>query len=149
MKRFDFNLETVLQYRARKEEEAVTEQAGAEARRRQKEGALARTRATLEESLAAGPGYPPKVGVAELLHTSVYHVHLNRLAVRQATEAEEAAQEWALCRERTLVRHRERQVLEKLKEKRKAEFFHQLGVQEQKENDEISLRLHTARNSGL
>ena len=147
MKRFAFNLETVLQYRARKEEEAVTEQAGAEARRRQKEGALARTRADLEEILAAGP--EAGTAVAELLHASVYHVHLNRLAVHQATEVEEAAQEWALCRERTIVRHRERQVLEKLKEKRKAEFFHQLGIWEQKENDEISLRLHTARNSGL
>ncbi|MDA8335220.1 MAG: flagellar export protein FliJ [Peptococcaceae bacterium] len=145
MKRFSFNLETVLRYRARKEEEAVFEQAVAEARRRRKEEDLAATRATLHECLGKGPDAGS--AVAYLLHASVYHVHLNRLADRQATEADEAAREWAVCRERTMIQHRERQVLEKLKERKMAEFHYLVAVQEQKENDEISLRLHTVRNN--
>jgi len=144
MRRFAFNLEPVLRYRARREEAAAAEQAEAERRRRQKEEALARTRAALDESLDGEPAG----GVAELMHRSLYHIHLQTVAMRQAGEVSRAAQEWAVCRERTVARHRERLVLEKLKEKRQAVFFQELAVLEQKENDEFSLRLHTSRQSG-
>jgi len=144
LRRFAFNLEPVLQYRTRREEEAVAEQADAERRRRQKEEVLARTRAALDDSLAGDRAG----GVAELLHLSVYRTHLEHLADHQADEVRQATREWAVCRERTLVRHQERLILEKLKEKREAVFFQELAVREQKENDEISLRLHTARREG-
>ncbi|HUW66310.1 MAG TPA: flagellar export protein FliJ [Spirochaetia bacterium] len=145
MKRFAFNLETVLEYRSRQEDEAVREQAEAQRYRLQKERALARTRDNLDNSLA---GAPVGTNLAELLHTAVYHVHLNRVITRQTGEAEAAAREWNLCRERTLVRHRDRLVLEMLKEKKHAEFMLETGRQEQKENDEISLQLHVVRRGG-
>lgn len=145
MKRFTFSLETVLQYRSRQEQDAVLEQAKAQARRLAKEGALAETKSTLAQILAGGPG----VTMAELLHSSFYQMRLNALAVEQAAEAAEATREWAVCREHTLVRHRERKVLEKLKQKKESEFWRQVAVWEEKENDELSLRLHASRQNRL
>jgi len=136
MGKFNFRLQAVLEVRAKKEEAAQRALARAWREYRRLLHGLNETKRRLEEASAPAGGV---LDVTEQQHLALYRgalaerLRLQEKAVRAAAAAVEA-------KRREAVRARqERQVIEKVKEKRYGEFLREEAAAEAKINDELAL----------
>lgn len=134
---FRFKMQKVLDYRAQLEEEAKVRLADAEHRLRQAEERLEAIRAEMaaaEEKSRAG-------GLLQSGERWLHEQYLKGLTSDAAAAELQCRMQRQMAEEaRTLLADRamERKLLEKLKERQKAQYLHAERQQEQHFNDEIS-----------
>ncbi len=136
MKRFRFDLEKLLELRVYREKE--TEQALARAM-----GDLAAIEARLRElagervAVASGRFAPGRTA-ADMRSAELYLLRLEKAKEKLLEEAAKAELAVAAAREAYVEASRDRKILDKLKEKRKAEYRKTAAVEEVKTIDDIS-----------
>lgn len=134
MRRFHFSLEKLLRLRRAAEEQEKLRLAVAWRECRREEEALARYRADLDawqDGLLARSRPLP-----ELLHGYTYLDGLRRRVERQEERLAEARTRLEESRARAARAIRQRQVLERLRERRLADYLYQWGREERKLLDE-------------
>ena len=142
MKQFQFRLQKVMETTRTREELKKRELAEAFARLTENESLLERMLAQLEEQIDnfGSCWKDGRMMVADLLNFSGYAENLIREIQLQESRIEELAEQVRVHREMLLEITRDKKVLEKLKDKRYAEFKKKLRVLEQKFMDELSVR---------
>jgi flagellar FliJ protein len=136
LKRFQFDLQKVLELRSYRERETEIELGraiGALAEIEQKIGALAQ-----ERFRAAEGRFSPHCGAAELHSYDLYILRLDKTRDRLLEAAAQAELKVAEARELYLAASRERKVLDKLKERRHVEYHKAMLAEEVKVLDDIS-----------
>ncbi len=136
MKRFRFDLEKLLELRVYREKEA--EQALARAM-----GELAaieaKLRALAEERVAVARGrFAPGRTAADMRSAELYLLRLEKTKEKLLEEAAKAELAVAAAREAFMEASRDRKILDKLKDKRKAEYRKTAADEEVKAIDDIS-----------
>lgn len=146
MPKFVFSLQSALDWRGHLEEQALADQALAHRHWQQ----LRQRLQALEGELGFAWQTPLPVTGADMQNRAVYLEHLQKqvLACRQALR--EAEQQLAEKTQQYLECRRNREVLEKLREKQYWNFCYNLQVHEQKGLDDLSgIRYwHKARTDG-
>jgi flagellar FliJ protein len=136
MKKFRFNLEKVLELRAHYEKEAEIELGRAIA-------VLSGIELRIEETArqrveAASRRFLPGRTGAEIYYSDLYIMRLDQLKERLFEDAAKAELEVSEKREKYLEASRERKILDKLREKRLAEYRKAVNAEEIKIIDDIS-----------
>lgn len=136
MGRFDFRLQAVLEVRAKKEEAAQRALAGARREYQRLLYGLNETKRRLEEvSVPAGGA----LDVNEQQHLALYRWNLAERARLQEKAVLAAAAAVEAKRQEAVRAKQERQVIEKVKEKRYTDFLREEAAAEAKVNDELAL----------
>lgn len=142
---FKFRLEQVLRRRA--EKEASAEQALAAARREyEKRLALLEDTRQRLETVSSG-SRRDELDVLEEMHLSFYMASLNKKIKTQEKNVRKAGFLVDKRRSEAVRARRERQVMEKLKEKQLQDYMREEAAREQKETDELALYAHQRRMS--
>ncbi|MGQ9556354.1 MAG: flagellar export protein FliJ [Desulfurispora sp.] len=134
MPKFVFPLQSALDWRSHLEEQALAEQVLA---RRHWQQIRQRLQA-LEGALAAARQTPLPLTGADVQNRAVYLEHLHKQVLACCQALREAEQQLAEKTQRYLECRRNREVLEKLKEKQYQHFCYSLQVHEQKKLDDLS-----------
>lgn len=142
MPKFAFSLQSVLDWRGHLEEQALAEQALA---RRQWEQIRQRLQA-LEGELASARQTPLPVTGADMQNRAIYLEHLQQQVFACRQSLAQAEQQLAEKTQQYLECRRNREVLEKLKEKQYRQFCYNLQVHEQKGLDDLSGIRHWHKN---
>ena len=143
MKQFQFRLQKVMETTMTREELQKRELAEAFGRLRRSEEELEAMLERLEEQIAEFTSAADQRGavrVAELMNYSGWTEVLAAEIRLQRTKIEKQNEDVRLQRERLLEISRDKKVLEKLKDKKYAEFKKKLRNMEQKFLDELSVR---------
>lgn len=138
MRRFRFNLEKILELRAfheRRAEMVLAEKAGrcAVLDAKLKVNAESRHRARTE-MFASGRG------LEDYRSTELYVVRLDRERERVIEELARAEAERELSRLEYIAKHTQREVIDKLKERRQAEYYRLAEREETKQLDDLARR---------
>lgn len=138
MKKFQFRLEPVLEQRCQKEQQAVLHQSRAEQLYQERLSALEKSHRSLNNCLDTGVDTNP----AGEMHRLLYQNHLTMQIHHQSHLAKQAKEKLEQACQKTVQARQERQVLEKLKEKKWEQYHHHLRKLEAKQTDEIATAIY-------
>ena len=139
MKKWRFSLEAVRILKQRLEEEAARKHSQALVQLGHAKALLAETEKQLEAA-ARNCSKRQKVSAAELLQLTQYMTLLERQRTERQTSCCEAEKQVTLARAHLEKVAREREILDRLHDRRKAEHEFHLARQEQKWLDELAQR---------
>ncbi|WP_227767244.1 flagellar export protein FliJ [Zhaonella formicivorans] len=141
MKKFHFHLESVLNYRLLKEDEAKQRLAQAQKLASRHMELLAAFQKELDEEqgrmVSEGKGTGLEVTAA--LHRDLYLGSLQQAIEKQQQEVNRARAEVMTCRRLVAKAHQDTKVMENLKAKRWQQYSNEMDKQEQKVMDELGL----------
>lgn len=144
MKRFKFRLQRILDIR-----EQIRDEARQELGRRN--AVLAHEQSVLRgleaELLRLNAGENGIVTASELLLTGAYAQRIQKLIEQQALKVEEARKAVVEAQERYIQANKDAKALEMLKEKRKAEYDHEVLKEEINQLDEIATQRANSRGT--
>ncbi|MFW6437880.1 MAG: flagellar export protein FliJ, partial [Armatimonadota bacterium] len=145
---YHFSLQTALELRKRKEELAQRQLSRAQRMVRDRTSDLERTRQR-HDAIAAGlrgssdgPGAQVKLG--EIEHTLLVLSDLRRRMIDQQRRLQDAERECEIRRTELVEASRAFRTLERLSERREAEFLHAEMLREQRELNEAAISRHRA-----
>lgn len=139
MKRWKFSLENVRSLKLRLEEDAARKLGEALTRASREKALLEETERRLRQ-ISRDCASPRTTSAAELLRMSQYISLLHQQRKDRQAACIEAEKQLALARARLETAAREREILDKLRDRRKAEHEFHLAKQEQKWLDEMAQR---------
>jgi flagellar FliJ protein len=144
MKRFKFRLQRILDIR-----EQIRDEARQELGRRN--AVLAHEQSVLggleAELLRLNAGENGIVTASELLLTGAYAQRIQKLIEQQALKVEEARKAVVEAQERYIQANKDAKALEMLKEKRKAEYDHEVLKEEINQLDEVATQRANSRGT--
>lgn len=144
MKRFKFRLQRILDIR-----EQIRDEARQELGRRN--AALAHEQSVLRgleaELLRLNAGENGIVTASELLLTGAYAQRIQKLIEQQALKVEEARKAVVEAQERYIQANRDAKALEMLKDKRRAEYDHEVLKEEINQLDEVATQRANSRGT--
>jgi len=144
MKRFKFRLQRILDIR-----EQIRDEARQELGRRN--AVLAHEQSVLRgleaELLRLNAGENGIVTASELLLTGAYAQRIQKLIEQQALKVEEARKAVVEAQERYIQAYKDAKALEMLKEKRKAEYDHEVLKEEINQLDEVATQRANSRGT--
>lgn len=143
MKRFSFSLEKVLRYKRLLKEEKQTALLKANLVYLEQKRELERLQLLLEEhrnNLLSG-----KLTPAILVHRMSSIELLSSRVATQENKTETAQKHVRECRQRLIEADQEQQVLEKLKQRKRQEYLHNVELELQKELDEVAASAYFRR----
>lgn len=144
MKRFKFRLQRILDIR-----EQIRDEARQELGRRN--AVLAHEESILEglesELLRLNAGENGIVTASELLLTGAYAQRIEKLIEQQALKVEEARKAVVEAQERYIQANKEAKALEMLKDKRRAEYDHEVLKEEINQLDEVATQRANSRGT--
>jgi flagellar protein FliJ len=144
MKRFKFRLQRILDIR-----EQIRDEARQELGRRN--AVLAHEQSVLRgleaELLRLNAGENGIVTASELLLTGAYAQRIQKLIEQQALKVEEARKAVVEAQERYIQANKDAKALEMLKEKRKAEYDHEVLKEEINQLDEVATQRANSRGT--
>ena len=144
MKRFKFRLQRILDIR-----EQIRDEARQELGRRN--AVLAHEQSVLRgleaELLRLNAGENGIVTASELLLTGAYAQRIQKLIEQQALKVEEARKAVVEAQERYIQANKDAKALEMLKEKRRAEYDHEVLKEEINQLDEIATQRANSRGT--
>ncbi|SHE69617.1 flagellar FliJ protein [Desulfofundulus australicus DSM 11792] len=143
MRKFRFHLQPVLQFREKKEEQAILAHSRARREYLARVEELHRATGLLEESLAGGGPGPLRPETE--LHLVLWRERLAGERDRCREEVERASERLMRCRVEAFEARRQRMILETLKEKQLQNHIREENRAEQKETDEQGLRMFWCR----
>jgi flagellar FliJ protein len=141
---FRFRLERIRALRQRKEDLARVELAHAISERTGSQDRLRRVEEHLEQALthqrlAAGGGHTTTVNAAELLARQAFVEHVEAQRTMGMRELERHEADVAARDTQLGLAAREHEILERLKDRRRAEYEREVGHRESEQLDEIAL----------
>ncbi|MBU1249260.1 MAG: flagellar export protein FliJ [Proteobacteria bacterium] len=143
-KPFVFKLDRVLDYRHQLEDEAVALLAQAQAAHDDQRKVVDALAATLKHHLKHGL---KKEGTADDIWLwRQYKDGLEQDLSRAKAELASLALKLQKCRQDAVKRSKDRQLLDKLKDKQATRYHHEQSLKEQKENDESSALRHKTKD---
>ena len=144
MKRFKFRLQRILDIR-----EQIRDEARQELGRRN--AVLAHEQSVLRgleaELLRLNAGENGIVTASELLLTGAYAQRIQKVIEQQALKVEEARKAVVEAQERYIQANKDAEALEMLKEKRKAEYDHEVLKEEINQLDEVATQRANSRGT--
>lgn len=144
MKRFKFRLQRILDIR-----EQIRDEARQELGRRN--AVLAHEQSVLRgleaELLRLNAGENGIVTASELLLTGAYAQRIQKLIEQQALKVEEARKAVVEAQERYIQANKEAKALEMLKDKRRAEYDHEVLKEEINQLDEVATQRANSRGT--
>jgi len=144
MKRFKFRLQRILDIR-----EQIRDEARQELGRRN--AVLAHERSVLRgleaELLRLNAGENGIVTASELLLTGAYAQRIQKLIEQQALKVEEARKAVVEVQERYIQANKDAKALEMLREKRRAEYDHEVLKEEINQLDEVATQRANSRGT--
>jgi flagellar protein FliJ len=142
---FRFRLESVRSLRARREEIAQVELAGALSRERDAKEMLGAAEAELERALEEHVVVSEPLSAAELVARQAYIERAEADRRRALDERGRSRDEVGERRRVLTVAARDRQLLERLKERRRQEHAHEQARRQTNATDEIAQAMHIRR----
>lgn len=142
MKKFRFNLESVLDYRQLKEDQERQKLAAANRNAAMVKKHLLELQEKLDqEQEATGQALTQTMSIdlTEALQRVLYLETLQHWVKEQEQRLQQAQEEVSRCQVRVLKAHQETQVLENLKKKRLEEYLAEMNKREQQLMDELGL----------
>jgi len=144
MKRFKFRLQRILDIREQIRDEARQELGRRNAVLAHEESVLKGLEAEL---LRLNAGENGIVSASELLLTGAYAQRIEKLIEQQALKAEEARKAVVEAQERYIQANKEAKALEMLKDKRRAEYDHEVLKEEINQLDEVATQRANSRGT--
>lgn len=144
MKKFQFNLQPVLEQRNKKEQQALLHQSRVEQLYRERLALLEKSQQSLQSCMNMTVK-SPQMEIQRLLYQDhlQLQIHHQSQLVRQAKSSLDQA-----C-QKTLQARQERMVLEKLKERQWEQYTQHIRLQEAKQTDELATMLYNRKNNQL
>jgi flagellar FliJ protein len=144
MKRFKFRLQRILDIREQIRDEARQELGRRNAALAQEESVLKGLEAEL---LRLNAGENGIVTASELLLTGAYAQRIQKLIEQQALKVEEARKAVVEAQERYIQANKDAKALEMLKDKRRAEYDHEVLKEEINQLDEVATQRANSRGT--
>jgi flagellar FliJ protein len=144
MKRFKFRLQRILDIREQIRDEARQELGRRNAALTQEESVLKGLEAEL---LRLNAGENGIVTASELLLTGAYAQRIQKLIEQQALKVEEARKAVVEAQERYIQANKDAKALEMLKDKRRAEYDHEVLKEEINQLDEVATQRANSRGT--
>lgn len=144
MKRFKFRLQRILDIREQIRDEARQELGRRNAVLAHEQSVLRGLEAELHRLNAGENGI---VTASELLLTGAYAQRIQKLIEQQALKVEEARKAVVEAQERYIQANKDAKALEMLKEKRRAEYDHEVLKEEINQLDEIATQRANSRGT--
>ena len=148
MRRFRFRLERFLEIKRYRERQAELTLAAATARCLELKNRMAEARSLMAQELALRAGGAGRLDVERLQWGELYRRHLTGVyesSVRSLVAREEERRE---ANRVYLERSRDRKVLDKLRERREREYYHEARGRAARALDDVSQAGRVARSSG-
>lgn len=137
MTEFNFRLEPVLKQREKREQEAVQARARAHKEYLRQLEKLEAIRQNLEEVMETGT----VTDSFDAVNALIYREYLKAKAAQQEQKVSKASQNLEKYRRETIEAHKQKLILEKLKQNEYAKYMQKLNKIEQKINDELATQL--------
>ena len=144
MKKFQFNLQPVLEQRNQREQQALLHQSRVEQLYRERLALLEKSQHSLSSCLNM-TAKNPLMEMQRLL----YQDHLRIQIHHQSQQVHQAKNNLDQACQKTMQARQERMVLEKLKEKKHEQYTQHIRLQEAKQTDEMATMLYNRKNSQL
>jgi flagellar FliJ protein len=143
MKRFRFRLQRILDIREQIRDEARQELGRRNAELAQQQRILSE----LEDELKRlTPGEDGTLTAGELLLTSAYAFRVQQLIEQQLVRVEDARREVVIAHDKYIQANKDAKALEMLKEKRRAEYDHEVLKEEINQLDEVAAQRAGAKD---
>jgi flagellar FliJ protein len=140
MKQFQFRLEPVLDQRTKKEQEALLSQSRAQQIYQERLQLLQKTQTSLDSCMdMAGNSLMGE------MHRLMYQDHLKSQMMQQTNMVQMAKNSFDRACQQTTKARQDRMIIEKLKEKRLAEYQQQILMTEAKQIDELATTMHNRK----
>lgn len=137
MKRFRFRLQRILDIREQIRDEARQELGRRNAELAQQQSIL---KGLEDELTRLQPGKDGTLTAGELLLTGAYALRVQQLIEQQLVRVEEARREVVIAQEKYIQANKDAKALEMLKEKRRAEYDHEMLKEEINQLDEVAVQ---------
>lgn len=134
---FNFRLEPVLKQREKREQEAVQARARAHKEYLRQLEKLEAIRQNLEEVMETGT----VTDSFDAVNALMYREYLKAKAAQQEQKVSKASQNLEKYRREAVEAHKQKLILEKLKQNEYAKYMQELNKAEQKVNDELATQL--------
>ncbi|MTI80190.1 MAG: hypothetical protein FH758_04775 [Firmicutes bacterium] len=141
MKKFLFRLESVLEQREKKEQEAMLVQVKAEQLYQERLGTLEQIKSDFNRALTDSLNQDPTCK----LHYIMYQDLLKDKITKQANQVQQAKEKLDQARHHAIEARKERKTLEKLKERHWEDYISQLRQEENKQTDEMATGMHNRK----
>lgn len=144
MKKFQFNLQPVLEHRNKREQQALLHQSRVEQLYQERLALLKESQHSLNNCLELGVKNP-QMEMQRLL----YQDHLQTKIHHQSQQVHQAKNNLAQAQQKTMLARQDRMVLEKLKEKKQEQHLQYIHLQEIKQTDEMATMLYNRKGRPL